>query len=180
MYFPSGDELSDDSPGYDGPPTGFCGPRPPNAGFARRAVVHIEQSTDAPRAQITVPPGLERRGGWFNTRTLYHCTNRVAARAIQLEGFHPGTSGMFGPGIYFAPTASAARRKATRDPSVVITARVWLGFMLECPSAMNHLTADDVYAYGCHSIHGQTRNTGDEFVVFDSANVVRMTDFHGL
>jgi hypothetical protein len=82
--------------------------------------------------QRCIPPGLRREGNWSNTRILYHCTNRVAAHAIQLEGFRRGTAGMFGAGIYFAP-AAAARQKVsggTRDPSVVITARVWLGFML--------------------------------------------------
>jgi hypothetical protein len=131
-----------------------------------------------------MPQGLRRSGNWFNVKTLYHCTNRFAAGSIRYSGdFEPGRKGMFGPGIYFAESARAARTKsrhATADDCVVITAHVWLGFMLEVPCAMNDLTMKDVYDYGCHSIHGKTRSTGDEYVIFEPRNVLRMSGFEGL
>jgi hypothetical protein len=46
--------------------------------------------------------------------------------------------------------------------------------MLEVPGARNGLTKEEVYSYGCHSVHGKAR-TGDEYVVFDPQNVVRVT-----
>jgi hypothetical protein len=90
---------------------------------------------------------------------------------------------MFGGGIYFADSEYAARKKALHAPSydcVVITAKVWLGFMLEVPSAMSDLTKHEVYDYGCHSIHGKTRRTGDEYVTFDQHNIIAFIRFDGL
>jgi hypothetical protein len=80
---------------------------------------------------------------------------------------------MFGPGIYWATTKSKAKSKAlyaTAGESVVITAKIWLGFMLYVPAARPTLTREEVYGYGCHSIHGKARS-GDEYILFDPENV---------
>jgi hypothetical protein len=80
----------------------------------------------------------------------------------------PGSSGMYGAGIYFALTPDDARRKARSHGSVddvVITADVWVGMMLEVKSPMAHLNGHLVCGYGCNSVRGSGGN-GDEFVVF--------------
>jgi hypothetical protein len=58
---------------------------------------------------------------------------------------------------------------------VVITAKVWLGFTLQVDDSRSTLTKEEVYSYGCHSIHG-TRQNGDEYVVFDAENVASVDE----
>jgi hypothetical protein len=81
---------------------------------------------------------------------------------------------MFGPGIYFAGCKEDAHVKALHGKDVTIVAVVWLGFTLEVPSARNDLTREAVYNYGCHSVHGKTRSTGDEWVIFDTQNILSL------
>jgi hypothetical protein len=121
------------------------------------------------------------KGGWLNTRKLYHATSVESARSIRRSGrFKPGSQGLFGAGIYFAATKEAAQDKARHGYDVVITVIVWLGFMLEVPKALAGqipLTRQLVYEFGCHSIHGTGLQTGEEGVVFDAQNIVELRRF---
>jgi hypothetical protein len=126
---------------------------------------------------------MNRTGNWSNMKTLYHCTNQDSARSIlsNME-FRPGKSGMFGPGIYFAATPRKAKHKAMMDGNghaVTIAAEVFLGFMLQVPSARHSLTKEEVYSYGCHSVHGLA-NSGDEYIVFTSDNIRKVVGVAGL
>eukprot|EP01084_Bolivina_argentea_P191802 329420_1 len=59
--------------------------------------------------------------------TLYHVTDANSARLIfQKRRMLRGATGMFGGGIYFAETVTAAKHKAHRH-GVVITAKVFVG-----------------------------------------------------
>ncbi|CAD7975378.1 unnamed protein product [Amoebophrya sp. A25] len=69
------------------------------------------------------------------TVTMYHATDRVAAKAILDERwFYRGYTGMLGGGIYFSSDAEGASRKRRRHndngeqgPSVVLAVRVDMG-----------------------------------------------------
>jgi hypothetical protein len=134
-----------------------------------------------PPDQVTpIPSPLRRTGGWDNKRTLYHATSRESARSIHKSCvFRPGTYGMYGAGIYFAVSAADAQRKARHGTDIVITVEVFLGFMLEVPQPMHELTQQHLNDYGCHSIRG-TAGMGDEYVIFDSEQVIWFCEFDGL
>jgi hypothetical protein len=137
----------------------------------------------APVIEVPIPAPLKRSGGWDNVKTLYHCTNQKFARLIisNME-FKPGNSGMFGAGIYFAASPEKAKYKArtSKDGNpVTITAEVFLGFMLDVPSARNSLTKEEVYKYGCHSVHG-VANSGDEYIVYKADSIQKVVGVTGL
>jgi hypothetical protein len=56
------------------------------------------------------------RQEYVGQRKAYHCTNHCAAAQIYAQGaMRPGSSGLFGPGIYFAESPDSARYKAAHD-----------------------------------------------------------------
>jgi hypothetical protein len=173
MWLGSG---SNPDPNWPRPSHGGHGPRPGHVHGSHHHHHH------PPPTGITIPAPLKRTGDWHNIKTLYHCTKREFARSIvsNME-FKPGKSGMFGAGIYFAETPEQAKSKAANDgngDAVTVTAEVYLGFMLEVPSARHSLTKDEVYSYGCHSVHGLASG-GSEYIVF-TPHSIRVTGVVGL
>jgi hypothetical protein len=57
---------------------------------------------------------------------LYHCTTNANAASIRRSGFHCGSSGLTGAGIYFAESIDDASRKA-QSHGVVLECEVNLG-----------------------------------------------------
>ncbi len=87
----------------------------------------------------------------------------------------PGTSGMFGAGIYFAQSESDCKGKAHKV-GAVLRAKVALGRSLVCKSAQTRLDARTLAAYGCQSVKGTAPAVSrDEYAVFDPEQV---TDTH--
>jgi hypothetical protein len=114
----------------------------------------------------------------IGVRTVYHCTSRPAAQAIQAQKvMRPGRSGLFGPAIYFADTQQAARHKCGHHDSsgpqydVVIPATVNFGKALvlqgTCWKSMN---AAKLAQYGCHCVKGRSHVGADwEYVIYHSS-----------
>jgi hypothetical protein len=105
---------------------------------------------------------------------LYHETTVEAALSIVTDrSFRPSTSGLFGPGIYFARGCADALSKA-RHHGITLGGKVDLGipWIIHKDQAM-HLSDDEWKALrqhiernGCSSIIGIGCSTGDEFVIF--------------
>jgi hypothetical protein len=108
--------------------------------------------------------------------TLFHMTDEDAARSIaRSQAFRPGTSGMFGAGIYFAQSGSDCKGKAHKV-GAVLRAKVALGRSLVCKSAQTRLDARTLAGYGCQSVKGTAPAVSrDEYAVFDPEQV---TDAH--
>jgi len=108
----------------------------------------------------------------------FHQTSFASAMKISLEGFKPGSKGMFGPGIYFAECIEHVNGKA-RFNGALIVAVVNPGTMKECITADSRLTLDklrndrnggpynSVYAKACPG--GLSRS---EFVVYEPERVI--------
>jgi hypothetical protein len=106
---------------------------------------------------------------------VYHCTNHRAALQILAQGvFRPGTSGLFGAGIYFAESEASARHKAAHDGSgdgAIIRADVDFGWAAVYEGG-RRLTAAAISAQGCQSVKGRSSSGADwEYVVFDSSRI---------
>jgi hypothetical protein len=116
--------------------------------------------------------GYDVEGYPGRTRTLFHMTDEDAARLIsRSQTFRPGTSGMFGAGIYFAQSPEDCKGKAHKV-GAVLRAEVSLGRSLVCKSAQRHLDARTLEGYSCQSVKGVAPAVSrDEFAVFDSEQV---------
>jgi uncharacterized membrane protein YgcG len=116
--------------------------------------------------------GYDVEGYPGRTRTLFHMTDEDAARLIsRSQTFRPGTSGMFGAGIYFAQSPEDCKGKAHKV-GAVLRAEVSLGRSLVCKRAQTHLDARTLEGYSCQSVKGVAPAVSrDEFAVFDSEQV---------
>ena len=116
--------------------------------------------------------GYDLEGHRGRRWTLFHMTDEDAARSIaRSQTFKPGTSGMFGAGIYFAQSPEDCKGKAHKV-GAVLRAKVALGRSLVCKSAERHLDARTLAEYGCQSVKGTAPAVSrDEYAVFDSEQV---------
>ena len=117
--------------------------------------------------------GYDLEGHRGRRWTLFHMTDEDAARSIaRSQTFRPGTSGMFGAGIYFAQSESDCKGKAHKV-GAVLRAKVALGRSLVCKSAQTRLDARTLAGYGCHSVKGTAPAVSrDEYAVFDPEQVI--------
>jgi hypothetical protein len=87
----------------------------------------------------------------------------------------PGTSGMFGGGIYFAETVAIAKHKSAsecRDNSVIVTATLDLGKVLVLEGPCQSLTKEELLEQGFNSVKGRSSPKANwEYVVYDSSQV---------
>jgi hypothetical protein len=118
-------------------------------------------------------------------RNFISCHCSIAASKIKESRImKPGTSGMYGPGIYFAATPEICKRKALRT-GFLVTCKVRLGISLGvmtyessiCPS-LNYNTVR--YQYSCNSTTGLVGGgvSNEEYVVYRSedAKVISVQD----
>jgi hypothetical protein len=108
-------------------------------------------------------------------RTLYHETSHQAAMLIlESRRMMPGPRGMFGPGIYFAPTPESAHNKTLHQGQILV-ASVDLGRTLILRQPTNRMDLDTVTLAGCQSVTGQSApNRPWEYVVYESARVIHV------
>ncbi|CEM31397.1 unnamed protein product [Vitrella brassicaformis CCMP3155] len=82
-----------------------------------------------------------------------------------------GAAGIVGGGIYFAASEQATRGKA-HHRGCIIEARVFLGRTLTVPAAQSgQYTHTSLKAQGYDSVHLTGMGTGDEYIVFNWAQV---------
>jgi hypothetical protein len=119
----------------------------------------------------------------IGTKKLFHCTNSSAYAAIISQGqMRPGPSGMFGAGIYFADSESAARHKCqhhdSRDDAIII-ATVDMGRALRLEAPDNSMNLSRLRSLGCNSIKGRRSRQADwEYVVYESNRVhIELSEF---
>lgn len=106
--------------------------------------------------------------------TLYHQTGESVGMTILREGFHPGTVGWCGGGIYFATSPEATETKAIGPDShkgFMIEARVVLHGDRRCTADGHHLNSARAAAQGYDSISFNPGD-GDEYIVFSSSRVL--------
>jgi hypothetical protein len=129
--------------------------------------------------EVERPVAIRKSGGGSssssNVRRLYHATSINNVKSINVsKRMHPGGSGMFGAGIYFASTEADARHKAQTDRAVgdaMVVADVDLGKCYEANTADHSLCLTKVNAAGCNSVHGHLPGRGEEFVVYEPHRV---------
>ena len=104
---------------------------------------------------------------------LYHITDIESANAIEAsQKMIPGKAGMLGAGIYFADSEEAAARKAIHK-GVVLKCLVRVGRIMVLTREHNHgITPDMLAKLGLDSIKGVEYNTGSEYVVYKSEQVL--------
>jgi hypothetical protein len=116
--------------------------------------------------------------------TLYHCTNPSAYQQIIAEGrMRPGQSGMFGPGIYFAGSETAARRKcqhADVGSQCILKVSVDMGLALVLNEPDHSMTGYKLSELGYDSIKGRRCVEAEwEFVIFDANRIRSITPING-
>ena len=104
---------------------------------------------------------------------LYHVTDIGSARAIEAsQKMIPGKDGMLGAGIYFADSEEEAARK-THHKGVILKCLVRVGRIMVLTREHNHgITSDMLARLGVDSIKGVEYNTGSEYVVYKSEQVL--------
>ncbi|CEM31392.1 unnamed protein product [Vitrella brassicaformis CCMP3155] len=104
--------------------------------------------------------------------TLYHQTSIAAGQAIASgRNMQPGTGGLVGGGIYFAATEQETNRKA-HHRGCMIEARVYLGKIKQITKTqIFNYTHQSLQQEGYDSIHVTPMVTGDEYIVFNRAQV---------
>ena len=105
--------------------------------------------------------------------TLYHATSREAAESIMKEKrFRPGSSGMFGAGMYFADKKQTAKHKAAHGNDTIIVANVDMGKALIVQGPKYDLNQDQVKELGCDSVLGRSSSYAEwEYVVYDPSKI---------
>ena len=100
------------------------------------------------------------------TRTLYHQTDRDAAKSIiDSQKMRRGSVGSVGGGIYFALSVEDTERKATQK-GVVLQATVRLGRTKTLASRDSSITFTSLCGEGYDSVRLTVFN-GDEYVVYN-------------
>ncbi|CEM31362.1 unnamed protein product [Vitrella brassicaformis CCMP3155] len=105
--------------------------------------------------------------------TLYHQTSAASAQAIASgRKMMRGSTGIVGGGIYFAASEQATMGKA-HSPGCMIEARVYLGNSLKISALLGagQYTHTSLKAQGYDSVHLTGMPTGDEYIVFNWAQV---------
>lgn len=114
--------------------------------------------------------------------TLFHQTDLTSAEQIILtQTMRPGTSGLFGPGIYFANTIEATDHKCRRT-GVYLIADVDLGKIIKITKKQvtsHQIDPSKIPSQGYDSIEGRRLKTGREYVVFDPNRVKNIKFVYG-
>ena len=112
---------------------------------------------------------LHLSGRLFGGTRLFHCTSTSKAASIKSSGFHCGSSGLAGGGIYFATSVDDASRKA-HDNGVVLECEVDLGNVMHLDySGDSGLTLYSVRSRGYDSVC--IPRNGTEYCVYEPHRV---------
>jgi len=118
---------------------------------------------------------------FLGLRKLFHFTKRETAELIlKTKTFKPGSSGLFGAGMYFAESIEIAQHKV--NPSVVsqneinagatVKALVDMGTALIIEGPRCDLTGDEVHSLGCDTVLARSSSKADwEYVVYDPKRI---------
>ncbi len=133
---------------------------------------------------------LEQHGiGWGSTLQLsgalcggvrlFHCTSESNAASIMRNGFHCGSSGIVGGGIYFAMSAQDAIRQA-HAKGTVLACDVELGRVHDVGfDGDRTLNLSRIRQLGCDSVRiPRNGEPGTEYCVYEPARV-RLVGEHG-
>ena len=112
--------------------------------------------------------------------TLYHQTDRDAANAIlRSQQMLKGSGGSLGAGIYFAETPEATTAKARKN-GVILKCEVKLGKQLSVKAGSQNTfksVREGVRGQDYDSVVCTQFNSGTEYVVFDSVQVVKISEY---
>ena len=112
---------------------------------------------------------LHLSGRLLGGMRLFHCTSTSNAASIKSRGFHCGSSGLAGGGIYFATSVDDASRKA-HDHGVVLECEVDLGNVMHLQySGDSSLTLYSVRSRGYDSVC--IPRNGTEYCVYEPRRV---------
>jgi hypothetical protein len=122
---------------------------------------------------------LQLSGSLFGGIRLFHCTSESNAASIRRNGFHCGSSGIVGGGIYFAMSAQDAIRKAHAN-GAVLTCEVDLGRVHDVGfDGDRSLNLSRIRKLGCDSVRiPRNGEPGTEYCVYEPARV-RLVGEHG-
>lgn len=122
---------------------------------------------------------LQLSGSLFGGIRLFHCTSESNAASIRRNGFHCGSSGIVGGGIYFAMSAQDAIRKANAN-GAVLTCEVDLGRVHDVGfDGDRSLNLSRIRKLGCDSVRiPRNGEPGTEYCVYEPARV-RLVGEHG-
>lgn len=128
-----------------------------------------------PPAPAPVPPPSHHH--MSNVRTLYHQTSPAACKMIVANGFHPGTQGWCGGGIYFATSAEATETKAIGPEShkgCILRARVDVGLVMYLHKTCDRkMTGQTCWGRGFDSVSFDPGD-GQEYIVYDKRQVLEV------
>lgn len=120
------------------------------------------------------PCNLNERG--VNIITGFHQTTIQAARSILTTSFKPSTSGMIGPGIYFANNYDITdhKRNQSTEGGAIFCAKIDMGKVLEIHDKYN--SNDDVSKYfDSKYLHHGAGDKLDEFVIYNEKQIIEYT-----
>ena len=118
---------------------------------------------------------------FFKRMVLIHQTDlECANKIIETQLMIPGTTGLFGGGIYFANTIEAAALKAHKK-GVFLCAEVNLGktISISRDNIPGNLNIAALKAQGYTAITGYRMQSGREIIVFDSKQVSNIKYVYG-
>ena len=117
-----------------------------------------------------------------NRLVLIHQTDLACAeQIIRTQTMRPGSAGLFGPGIYFANTIEAAKRKAHKK-GVFLIAEVYLGKTKSISRAdvdAGNFNLAAIKQQGYTAIIGYRLQSGREIIVFNSNQVKNIKYAYG-
>ena len=134
------------------------------------------------KAKSLKKAGAGAKGKSMGTLTLYHITDKAAAKAIKKSGkMLRGSQGAYGAGIYFAESPKACMGKA-HNHGWLIKARVKMGKAKVVSQTGDH-SHSELKKAGFDSVYAPTGPRGGdaEYVVFNHSQVtvVSVEKYHG-
>jgi hypothetical protein len=120
------------------------------------------------------PCNLNEKG--INIMIGFHQTTIQAARSILTTSFKPSSSGMIGPGIYFANNYDITdhKRNQNTEGGAIFCAMIDMGKVLEIHS--KYTSNDDVSKYfNSKYLHHQSGDKLDEFVIYNEKQIIEYT-----